>query len=97
MPLEHISKVHILLIRQILESVNIALVIRLAHARGGSGVALLVQADEVEAQEDDDQQQQDVAAHVRAEGDEVAGLVGVAEDLWAWYSISLGVRFGDLI
>jgi hypothetical protein len=52
--LENISKVHILLIRQILKRMNIALIIRLSHTRGGSGIALLVQADEVEAQEDDD-------------------------------------------
>jgi carbamoylphosphate synthase large subunit len=53
-PLEHISKVHILLIRQILKRVNIPLIIRLSHARRSSGIALLVQADKVEAQEDYD-------------------------------------------
>jgi hypothetical protein len=41
----------------------------------------LVAGDEVEAQEDDDQDQQHVAAHVGGEGDEVARLVGVEEDL----------------
>lgn len=68
---------------------NVALVVRLSDTRGSSGVALLVQADEVEAQEDDDQKQQDVAAHVRAEGDEVAGGVGAAEDLGALDGVSI--------
>lgn len=66
---------------------NIALVIRFSDARSSSGIALLVQAGEVEAQEDDDQEQEHVAAHVRAESDEVAGLVGVAEDLGAFCAV----------
>lgn len=74
---------------------NIALVVRLSDTCSSSGIALLVQADEVEAQEDDDQQQQDVAAHVRAEGDEVAGGVGAAEDLWALCGVSLFVCLGE--
>lgn len=74
----HISKVNILLIRQILKGVHVALILL------GARVAALVDAAQVEAQEDDDQQQQHVAAHVRAEGDEVARGVVVAEDLGAW-------------
>ena len=68
---------------------NVPLIIRFPHARGSGIVALLIKASEVEAEEDDDQQQQDVAAHVRAEGDEVAGSVGAAEDLWALDGVSL--------
>jgi hypothetical protein len=55
-PLKHISKVHILLIRQILKRMNIALIIRLSHARRSRSITLLVQAEQVEAQEDDDEQ-----------------------------------------
>ena len=62
---------------------NVPLVVRFSHARRSSRVALLVQTREIESEENDDEQQQDVAAHVRAESDEVAGLVGVAEDLGA--------------
>jgi hypothetical protein len=83
-PLEHISKVRILLIRQILKSMDIALVISLSHTRGRSSIALRIQALQVESQEDDDQKQEDVAAHVGAESNKVAGSISAAEDLWAW-------------
>jgi hypothetical protein len=80
---KHISKIHILLIRQILKRMNISLIIRLSHTRSGSSIALLVQARQVESQENDDEEQEDIATHVRAESDEIAGLVVVAEDLGA--------------
>jgi len=83
-PLEHVSEVRVLLVGQILERVNVALVISLPDTCSRSGIALSVQTLEVESEEDDDQKQQNVAAHVRAEGDEVAGCVGVAENLWAF-------------
>lgn len=63
---------------------DIALIVSLPHTGSSSGVALLVQTCQVESEEDDDQEQEDVAAHVCAEGDEVARLVGVAEYLGAF-------------
>ena len=81
--LVHISEIRVLLVGQVLESVDVALVVGLGHTGGCSGIALLVEACQVEAEEDDDEQQEHVAAHVGAEGDEVARFVGVAEHLRA--------------
>ena len=66
---------------------DVALVVGLGHTGGCSGITLLVEACQVEAEEDDDEQQEHVAAHVGAEGDEVARFVGVAEDLGAWWEV----------
>jgi hypothetical protein len=90
LPLEHISEVRILLIRQILKRMNIALVVSLTHTRGSSSIALRIQTLEVEAEEDDDKKQKDVASHMGTEGDEVTWCVGAAEDLWALDEVLVG-------
>lgn len=83
----NISKIHILLIRQILKSMHIALILGLANARSSGSVTLLVETSQVESEENDDEEEEHVAAHVGAEGDEVARGVGVAEDLGAWEGV----------
>jgi hypothetical protein len=51
--------------------------------RRSQRIALLVLVHQIEAQADDDNDQQTVAAEVGGEGDEVARLVPVEEDLRA--------------
>jgi len=62
---------------------DVAFVGGLGHSGGSSGIALFVEAGQIESEEDDDEQQEHVAAHVSAEGNEVARGVVVAEDLRA--------------
>lgn len=68
---------------------DVSLVISFSHTSSSSGITLLVEASQVEPEEDDDEKQEDVATHVGAESNEVSGLIGVAEDLRALSDISL--------
>jgi hypothetical protein len=62
---------------------DVALVIGRGHTGCGGIVTLLVEACQVEAEEDDYKQQEHVAAHVGGESSKVARGVLVAEDLGA--------------
>jgi hypothetical protein len=79
--LVHISEIGVFLIRQILKGMDVALVVGLGHTGGSGVITLLVEARQVEAQEDDDEQQEYVAAHVGGKSGEVARCVVVSEDL----------------
>lgn len=88
-PSIHVSEVRVLLIGKILESVNVSLVIGFSHTSRGSCITLLVEASQVEPEENDDEKQEDIASHVSAEGDKVSGLIVVSEDLRALHDVSL--------
>jgi hypothetical protein len=81
--LVHISEIGVLLVGQILKRMDVALVVGLGHTGRSGIVTLLVEACQIEAQEDDDEQQEHVAAHVGGKSGEVARCVVVAEDLGA--------------
>lgn len=73
--LVYVPEVWILLVRQILKGMQVALI------RYGFLIALGVDPLQVPSQKDNDEQQQHVAAHVRGEGNEVSRCIPVQEDL----------------
>jgi len=77
----NIPKVRILLIRQILEGMQHAIVLGLRDASSGDGIPPGVLTLEVPAKHDNDHDEEAVTAQVRGESDEVSRSVPGEEDL----------------
>jgi hypothetical protein len=81
--LNHISKVWILPIRKIIESMHKLVVVRLPHTSLSKTFLFLVLVAQVPSQHDQDDYEKDVAAHVCGEGDKVTRFVSRQEHLRA--------------
>lgn len=81
--LVHVPEIRILLIRQILKSMCIALIFRVWDPRRGDLIPLCVSSRQCQAENDECQDQKTVAANMDGESDKVARRVPREEDLRA--------------
>ena len=79
--LVHVSKVWVLLVRYVLESMHKRLIVGLLNTLGGQPVTLLVLRGQVPAQEQNVYNEQTVAPKMGSKGNEVARAVLLQEDL----------------